>query len=54
VEVAPKRACIVKRNQWVIQQADVIISFIKYPMGGAYNALQYAQKKNKRIIEIQI
>ena len=54
VEVAPKRACIVKRNQWVIQQADVIISFVKYPMGGAYNAVQYAQKKNKRIIEIQI
>ena len=54
VEATPKRACIVKRNQWVVRNSDVVIGCVKYPMGGAYNAVQYAQKKKKRIIEIQI
>ena len=49
---APKRACITKRNRWVIDHSDYIISYIKYPVGGAYTAIQYAKKHQKRIIEI--
>lgn len=52
IEAVPKRACIVKRNQWVIDSSDYIVSYIKYKMGGAYEAIQYAEKHHKKIIEI--
>ena len=52
VEVAPKRACIVKRNHWVVNNSDYIVSYIKYKIGGAYSVIQYAQKHKKQIIEV--
>lgn len=53
VEEAPKRACIVKRNHWVVDHSDYIISFIRFEMGGAYSVIQYAQKHHKQIIEVK-
>ena len=52
VEVAPKRACIVKRNHWVVDNSDYVVSYIKYKIGGAYSVVQYAQKHKKQIIEV--
>ena len=52
VEVAPKRACIVKRNHWVVDNSDYVVSYIKYKIGGAYSVIQYAQKHKKQIIEV--
>ena len=54
IEMAPKRACIVKRNHWVADNSDYIVSYIKYKMGGAYTAIQYAQKHHKKIIEVEV
>ena len=52
IEATPKRACIVKRNRWVIDNSDYIVSYIKYKMGGAYSAIQYAEKRKKQIIKV--
>lgn len=52
VEATPKRACIVKRNHWVVDNSDYIVSYIKYKIGGAYSVVQYAQKHKKQIIEV--
>ena len=53
IEAAPKRACIVTRNHWVADNSDYIVCFIKYKMGGAYAAIEYAQKHHKQIIEVR-
>ena len=53
IEAAPKRACIVTRNRWVADHSDYIVCFIKYKMGGAYAAVEYAQKHHKQIIEVR-
>ena len=47
----PKYA-IIKRNQWMIGQADVVVTYVKYPFGGAAKAKEYAEKKGKIIINI--
>lgn len=47
--VYPKSA-IVKRNRWMVDKSEMIISYIKYEFGGAYNTIRYAQKKNKYIV----
>ena len=45
----PKGA-ISKRNKWMVEQADLVICFVKYEYGGAYTAMQYAKKLCKEII----
>ncbi len=52
IVAAPKRACIVKRNRWVVDHSDFIVSYIKYQIGGAYEIWQYAQKLKKKIVKL--
>lgn len=48
----PKKFAILKRNYWMVEQADLIISYVKLSWGGAAKSLEYATKLNKRIINI--
>lgn len=44
----PKGA-ITKRNRWMVEQADLFICYVEREKGGAYAALQYAKKLEKKI-----
>lgn len=46
-----KRA-IILRNRWMVEQADYVIAMVERKEGGAYATLQYAKKKQKRIINL--
>lgn len=50
-DVLPRFA-ITKRNEWMIDKADVIVAFVNHEYGGAYKTLKYAQRKKKRIINL--
>ena len=50
LESVPKKLAIVKRNQWMVDQADIVISYVLHSWGGAAKTLEYAQQKNKKII----
>ena len=52
IENVPKRFAISKRNEWMIDQADIVISGVTHDWGGAATTMKYAQKKKKRIISI--
>ena len=52
LENVPLKFAIVERNKWMIKNADLVISYINHSHGGAHNCLLYAQKLNKRIINI--
>lgn len=52
IEGVPPRLAILKRNEWMIQNADLVIAYIDHEYGGAYKAYQYAKHKNKKIINI--
>ena len=45
----PKRFAILRRNSWMINQSDLIIAYVNYHRGGAYQAIQQALKKGKKI-----
>ncbi len=49
--VHPKYS-VIHRNQWMINQADIIISYVNHTYGGAYNSLEYARRKKKIIINL--
>lgn len=52
IESVPRKFAILKRNEWMVEQADLVIAYIKYSWGGAAKALEYAKRKKKRIINI--
>lgn len=49
--IHPKRA-IEARNRWMVAQCDLLICYAAYDHGGAYAALQYAKRLQKRVINL--
>lgn len=53
MEKTPPRFAIIKRNQWMINDSNFLIAYVKNHFGGAYKTLQYAErKKNIKIISL--
>ncbi len=50
LENVPKRFAIIKRNEWMVDKADVLIAYVTRSFGGAYKMLSYAKRKKKEII----
>ena len=50
IENVPARFAIVHRNRWMINEADVILAYVENTFGGASKTLEYAKRKNKKII----
>ena len=48
----PKRYAILKRNEYMIERADVVIAFVNRNFGGAYKSYDYAKRKNKKIYNL--
>jgi len=40
------------RNREMVERADLIICYIEHNRGGAYQAIQYAEKRGKTIINL--
>ena len=53
LENIPIRFAILKRNEWMINNSDFLIAYVRHSWGGAYKTLEYAQKK-KHIAVINI
>lgn len=52
LEQVPKRLAISKRNEWMVDNADFVIAYVKYSWGGASKTLEYAKRKGKPYINI--
>ncbi len=52
LENVPLKFAISKRNEWMVEQADVVIAYVDHDWGGAWTTLQYAKRKKKRIINL--
>ena len=52
LESVPLKFAISKRNEWMIDQADLVIAYIDHTYGGAYKSFCYAKKKKKRVINL--
>ena len=50
LESVPKRLAIIKRNEWMVDHADVIVAYVLHDWGGANAMLQFAVRKGKMII----
>ena len=52
IEGVPFKFAIVKRNEWMVEKADLVIAYVKHTYGGAYKWLIYARKRGKPIINL--
>lgn len=50
LEHVPRRYAILKRNEWMVDKADMVVAYVTHDWGGAAKALAYAKHKNKRIL----
>ena len=52
IETVPKRFAISWRNKWMIQQSDVIVTYVTHSFGGAAQFKEMAEKQGKTVIEL--
>ena len=52
IENVPRKFAILKRNEWMVDSADLVIAYVEYSWGGAAKTLEYAKRKKKQIINL--
>ena len=52
IETVPKRFAISYRNKWMVEQADVVVTYVIHGFGGAAQFKAVAQRLGKKIIEL--
>ena len=52
LEKTPIKFAILKRNEWLIKNSDIVVTYVKYSFGGAAKAKELAERKGKRVINI--
>ncbi len=43
---------IVARNREMVDRSDIVVAYVKNKSGGAYQALEYAEKNEKRVVNL--
>ena len=52
LESTPKKFAIHKRNMWMINEADYVVTYVRYISGGAGQFKEIAEKKGKIVINL--
>lgn len=52
LELVPKRFAISKRNQWIVKNCDMVITFVNHEYGGASSAYRLAKRLGLSIINL--
>jgi len=52
LEAVPKRFAIARRNRWIAERSDYLIAYVRESCGGAYEALRYAKRKRKKVVNL--
>ena len=52
IETVPKRFAISWRNKWMIEQADIVVTYVTHSFGGAAQFKELAERQGKTLIEL--
>ena len=52
LETVPKRFAISWRNKWMIQQSDIVVTYVIHNFGGAAQFKEMAVRQNKNVVEV--
>ena len=54
LENVPRKFAIIRRNEWMVDNSDIVIAYVQCSYGGAARTLDYAKHKNKNYINIAL
>lgn len=54
IETVPKRFAISYRNKWMVEQSDIVVTYVTHSTGGAYKFMKLAKRKGKTVINLHI
>ena len=52
IENVPPKFAIIRRNEWMVKNADIVIAYINHSYGGAYRSFEAAKQNKKKIVNI--
>lgn len=52
LETVPPKYAIASRNRWIIENSDILVSYVTHNVGGAAKFKELAEKKHKTVINI--
>ena len=52
VAAVPKKVAIIRRNKWMIDHSEFVVSYVRRNFGGAASAVEYAKKKERTVISL--
>ena len=52
LETVPKRFAISWRNKWMIQQSDIVVTYVTHNFGGAAQFKEIAERAGKEVINL--
>ena len=52
LENVPPKLAIIKRNEWMMENANIVIAYIEHSFGGAYKSFCFATRKKKQIYNL--
>ena len=52
IEKTHPKGAIGKRNRWMVEKSDLLICYVEKQEGGAYTALNFAKKNDKKIVNL--
>lgn len=52
LDCTPPKYAITKRNQWMIDSSDYVVTYVKHAIGGAAKFKELAEKKGKTVFEL--
>ena len=48
MEIVPKRAAIVRANQYMVDNSDYLIAYVRHSVSNAWDLVEYAKKYEKQ------
>lgn len=54
LERTPPKYAIIKRNYWMIEKSDYVVTYVDHITGGAAHFKEVAEKKGKTVINLDI
>lgn len=52
LERTPPKYAIIKRNEWMIEHSDYVITYVEHDFGGAAQFAKKARQKNKTVLNL--
>lgn len=50
----PKKLCILKTNEQMVEHSDMVVCYILNQFGGAYKTCRFAEKRGKAVLNIAV